>query len=469
MRRTLALAAFGLFGQAQAFFEEGSKVALLTDDDFEDYVAQNNKFMAMFYAPWCGHCKNMKPEYAAAAEDLQYKSTSMVAVDCTEQKATCGKYGVTAYPSVKWFEAGEADDYKGGREKQAMVNFITDKVGDEPENFEGVDFSKMRVKELKRILHSRGIDTKGISSKKEIVKLVEENHHLPTGAQIKTQKRKKKKGKSSLVNGRTFAQERKWKAALKVAEEGFGEDNGEVKHAIEDDWAKFREEHPQMFVMFYAPWCGHCKAFKPEFIQASKDVKETDPTVQFVGVECETNPELCKKQGATAYPTVKYYADATDNGQAFNGGRNAKGIATYLTKLLRPDDYTPEPFVNDINKWEENGEVVHLTDDHFDDYKTDKNMLVMFYAPWCGHCKAMKPDFAKASEEASGSIEFVAVDCTTETLVCGKFDVKGFPTMKYLSADGGDEDYNMGRDLASMVAFAREKAGEVPQEEKAEL
>ena len=83
------------------------------------------------------------------------------------------------------------------------------------------------------------------------------------------------------------------------------------------------------------------------------------------------------------------------------------------------------PFVNKP-VWEENGAVIHMDDDHWDDFryswitldqnlertykrkiqrikrKTNPRMFVMFYAPWCGHCKSMKPDFARASERLSG-------------------------------------------------------------------
>ncbi len=43
-------------------------------------------------------------------------------------------------------------------------------------------------------------------------------------------------------------------------------------------------------------------------------------------------------------------------------------------------------------------DVLILTDSTFDKATTEfKNILVLFYAPWCGHCKKFHPEFAKAA------------------------------------------------------------------------
>ena len=46
-------------------------------------------------------------------------------------------------------------------------------------------------------------------------------------------------------------------------------------------------------------------------------------------------------------------------------------------------------------KWSESG-VLLLTDDSMDEAKVHfRNLFVMFHAPWCGHCKALKPKWRK--------------------------------------------------------------------------
>lgn len=104
------------------------------------------------------------------------------------------------------------------------------------------------------------------------------------------------------------------------------------------------------------------------------------------------------------------------------------------------------------------GNAVVLTSDNFDElvFKSGKNSLVKFYAPWCGHCKRMAPDYAKlgAEYEGSKSVLIGDVDATIESDLGSKYGVQGYPTLKYFTAGSTEaQDYNSGRDFESMKTW----------------
>ncbi|KAF6171062.1 hypothetical protein GIB67_014642 [Kingdonia uniflora] len=62
-------------------FEE-KDVMVLNEGNFTDYVEKNRYVMVEFYAPWCGHCQVLVPEYAAAARELKGEAV-LAKVDVT--------------------------------------------------------------------------------------------------------------------------------------------------------------------------------------------------------------------------------------------------------------------------------------------------------------------------------------------------------------------------------------------------
>ena len=81
--------------------------------------------------------------------------------------------------------------------------------------------------------------------------------------------------------------------------------------------------------------------------------------------------------------------------------------------------------------------AIELTPDNWDEVTAGKTVFLKMFAPWCGHCKKMKPDWDKLMEEFKDSpTALVAdVDCTADGKpICDDNGVRGFPTLKWVSS-----------------------------------
>ncbi|KAL3777648.1 hypothetical protein HJC23_005514, partial [Cyclotella cryptica] len=68
---------------------------------------------------------------------------------------------------------------------------------------------------------------------------------------------------------------------------------------------------PPRVVEFYAPWCPHCKHFKPSFIKMANAVYAKQPKIKFHAVSCVAHSKLCKSQNVSGYPTVKLFREGS--------------------------------------------------------------------------------------------------------------------------------------------------------------
>ncbi|PKI62618.1 hypothetical protein CRG98_017040, partial [Punica granatum] len=104
-------------------------VVVLKEGNFSDFVERNRFVMVEFYAPWCGHCQALAPEYAAAATELKGEEVALAKVDATEEEELSQKYEVQGFPTVYFFVDGVHKPYTGQRTKDAIVTWIRKKTG----------------------------------------------------------------------------------------------------------------------------------------------------------------------------------------------------------------------------------------------------------------------------------------------------------------------------------------------------
>ena len=79
----------------------------LTPATFDSTVGKSAPAFVEFYAPWCGHCKNLAPEYAVVAETFKGSEASIVVakVDADAHKDLAGRFDVKGFPTLKYFPA----------------------------------------------------------------------------------------------------------------------------------------------------------------------------------------------------------------------------------------------------------------------------------------------------------------------------------------------------------------------------
>jgi thioredoxin 2 len=77
------------------------------------------------------------------------------------------------------------------------------------------------------------------------------------------------------------------------------------------------------------------------------------------------------------------------------------------------------------------GEPIALTTATFDKHveRNDIPVVVDFWAPWCGPCRAMAPIFERAAKELEPRVRFAKVNVDEEPTIAGRYGIRGIPTL----------------------------------------
>ncbi|CAE7574347.1 SEP2 [Symbiodinium pilosum] len=115
--------------------------------------------------------------------------------------------------------------------------------------------------------------------------------------------------------------------------------------------------------------------------------------------------------------------------------------------------------------------AIEITKKDWDEKTAGKTVFVKFFAPWCGHCKKMKPAWDKLMQEYADheNILVADVDCIGDgKSKCEEVGVEGFPTLKYGSPNNLEE-YKGGRDFETLEKFAKANLGPTCSPERIDL
>lgn len=213
-----------------------------------------------------------------------------------------------------------------------------------------------------------------------------------------------------------------------------------------------------VLVEFFAPWCGHCQALTPTWEKAASVLKGV---ATVAAIDADANPSIAQEYGIKGFPTIKVFVPGKPPVD-YQGAREAKPIAEFALKQVkellkdRLSGKTTAGSGSSEKKSEPNLSV-ELNSQNFDELvvKSKDLWMIEFFAPWCGHCKKLAPEWKKAAKNLQGKVKLGHVNCDDEKSLMSRFKVQGFPTILVFGADKESPiTYEGGRTASAIESFA---------------
>ncbi|CAF1088207.1 unnamed protein product [Rotaria sordida] len=244
---------------------------------------------------------------------------------------------------------------------------------------------------------------------------------------------------------------------------GFYSSNDDVVELDPSNFDRLVMQSSDLWIVeFYAPWCGHCQNLVPEWKRVATALKGI---VKIGAVDADTHKSLGQQYGISGFPTIKIFGSNKRSPTNYPGGRTADAIIEQALNQLRTivnERLGKRTGGGSSGSGNEGKDTIELTDSNFDSTVIDSEdmWLVEFMAPWCGHCKNLAPEWARAAIELKGKVKLGVVDATVHTQLAQRYGIQGFPTIKFFPSgrkDGQAEEYDGGRTSSDIVAWALDK------------
>ncbi|KAM3147268.1 hypothetical protein pb186bvf_000519 [Paramecium bursaria] len=455
-----------LLGCSLAYTEEDD-VLVLTKDTFQQALDEFKYILVEFYAPWCGHCKKLAPEYSAAAKELKKVGDGYVPlakVDATVESSVAEKYDVQGYPTLKFFVNGSPLDFEGGRNAAEIIAWITKKTGPASQELNADDLQAFIDKASSSpvvVFFGTDADDKDFVTFKQVAL---SNEKLLFGHTFDQQAKEQHnpKGKIVLFKGfdekrndleealteesfKTFLNANSVPTLLPFNDKAIGvifQQRNNALFLFTDDTEAGQAAY-EAFASVAAPYKDRLKF---SFSKQSDGFGLFGRLAEYIGAS------------QTDIPNIMLFDQATNGKFKFQGEINADSIRQFVESF----------FDGRLTRYMKSEEIPASNDDpvkivvgkNFQDLvlNNDKDVLIEFYAPWCGHCKQLAPIYEELAKELSVNPNIVIAKCDATGNEIEGVNVESFPTLKFWK--NGQKDtpiaYNGGRDKQAFLEWLKE-------------
>uniref|UniRef100_A0A8C9EQB2 DnaJ homolog subfamily C member 10 n=1 Tax=Pavo cristatus TaxID=9049 RepID=A0A8C9EQB2_PAVCR len=468
-------------------YDDDPEIITLDRGEFDAAVNSGELWFVNFYSPRCSHCHDLAPTWREFAKEMD-GAIRIGAVNCGDNRMLCRIKGINSYPSLYVFKTGmQPVKYYGDRSKESLKNFamqyVTSTVTElwagnfvnaiETSFASGLGWlitfcaergdclsyqTRLKLAGMLEGLANVGwmdcgtqgelCDNLDISSSttayfppgatinnKEkggvLVRVVSKKILYLDKAMAMTKERindlqtvpekhiglqyihssefcfaiYKADGKNDFLSTLFFEGKKILYDIVAFAKESVN------SHVITLGPQNFpgKEKEPWL-VDFFAPWCPPCRALLPELRKASKHLYGQ---LKFGTLDCTVHEGLCNMHNIRAYPTTVVFNQSDVH--EYEGHHSAEQILEFIEDLRNPSviSLTPETFVELVER-----------------RKREEIWMVDFYAPWCGPCQALMPEWKKMARMLNGLISVGSVDCQKFYSFCHQENVRGYPEIR---------------------------------------
>jgi protein disulfide-isomerase A4 len=458
-------------------------VVALTVETFDNFIADKPIVLVEFYAPWCGHCKQLAPEYEKAARKLQAHNIPLTKVDATVEKRLGEQYGVSGYPTLKVLRYGRRFDYNGPRDAEGIVKYMLDQAKPAAKELKSVKeaqrlFSKDDVTIIGFFATTDSASFQAFSDAAEMTR----PEFTSVGYTVDPAVIKHYKAQPNQIV--IFYPEIYWSEyeprSRTYAKEGFSTEDllafwrdnaAPLVGQITRMNSPTRYSKLPLVVVYYnvdfsVQYREGTQYWRSKVLEVANEFKSHNFRFA-VGDEEEFAKELSEiglgdsglehnvvvfGVDGKKYPMdpEQFDGDLEENLGAFMKKINAGKIKPFVKSAPLPSgDQGPVKVLVAKNF----AKVVH---------DESKDALIEFYAPWCGHCKSFEPkykQFAAKMKSEQPNLVVAKFDATANDAP-DNFTVEGFPTIYFAPAGKKDKPikYTGNRDLDDLEKFVQKHA-----------
>ncbi|KAI1293631.1 Protein disulfide-isomerase A3 [Halotydeus destructor] len=449
-----------------------------TVDSFKAEIGVYDAILVEFFAPWCGHCKRLAPEYTKAATALKQSDppVPLAKVDCTVEaggKDICSEYGVQGYPTLKIFKGGEfSQEYQGPRDADGIVKYMRSQVGPASRLYQSVSALNDKVKDSKEVVVVGVFNDDSDDLYKQFNRVADKLRESVQFGHVFVKQAGDDVSSLTVVKDVTapaVVVVRPAAVANKFEPSYVSYTDGDLKEFVQNNYhgrvgvrtqSNMEDFKGPLVVVYYGVdyvknpkgtnyWRNRVLKVAKNFENIHFAIADADAfagELEEYGLKPSTGKDATPVVGARGKDGKKYIMKEKFSVEAFESfvENFAEGkLEAHVKSEEEPEDNS--------------GPVYTATGKNFDELvtNTDADVLIEFYAPWCGHCKKLAPtweELGQTFKDESG-IRIVKLDATAND-VPPQFIVHGFPTIYFYPADSKTpKKYEGGRDVDDFVKY----------------